>query len=57
MYDLKKLDAADREFAAQDKKATAPKFLGIGAVTLLIALTLIVFFAHRAIGCTVAIVP
>ena len=49
-------DEAEEDFAEQDPKWTAPKFFGLGAVTLAIALTLIVFMASRT-GCSLAIVP
>ena len=49
-------DEAEADFAEQDPKWTAPKFFGLGAITLAIALTIIVFMASRT-GCTVAIVP
>ena len=49
-------DEIARNFAKQDKEWTGPKFFGLGLVTLLIAITVIVFFASRT-GCTMAIVP
>ena len=49
-------DRIARDFAEQDKRWTAPKFLGLGFVTLAIALFIIVYAASRT-GCTVAIVP
>ena len=49
-------DEIARNFAKQDKEWTGPKFFGLGFVTLLIALTVIIYFATRT-GCTVAIVP
>lgn len=49
-------DEIAREFAKQDKEWTGPKFFGLGFVTLLIALSIIIFFASRT-GCTMAIVP
>ena len=49
-------DQAEKDFAEQDPKWTAPKFFGLGAITLAVALTIIVFMASRT-GCTLAIVP
>lgn len=56
-YDLKKLDVSEREFAAQDKQWNAPKFFGLGLVTILIVVGLIFWASARAIGCTIAITP
>ena len=56
MYDLKELDKVDRDFAEQDKRWNAPKFFATGIVTLIIAISIIVFAATRT-GCTLAIVP
>ena len=44
-------DEIEREFARQDKEWTGPKFFGLGIVTLLIAVTIIVY-AATAIGGT-----
>jgi hypothetical protein len=43
-------------FAAQDKQWTAPKFIGLAFITLLVAISLIVF-ASKSSGCTLAWVP
>ena len=53
---LRELDEVDREFAAQDRRWNAPKFFGLGMMTLLVAIFVIVYAATRT-GCTVAIVP
>jgi hypothetical protein len=57
MYDLKKIEAVERAFAEQDKKYNAPKFFGLGIVTLAIAIGLIFWGSFNAIGCTVQVVP
>jgi hypothetical protein len=46
----------EREFARQDKEWTGPKFFQLGIVTLLVAVTAIIYAASRT-GCTMAIVP
>jgi len=49
-------DEAEREFARQDKEWNGPKFFGLGIVTLIVSVFIIVYAASRT-GCTMAIVP
>jgi hypothetical protein len=57
MYDLKELDAVEKAFHAQDKKWNAPRYITLGAVSLLIAVGLIFWASFNAIGCTIQVVP
>ena len=50
------MDESERNFAAQDKEWTGPKFIGLGIVTLIIAVGIIVFAAART-GCSLVVVP
>jgi hypothetical protein len=47
---------AQKDFDAADKRWTAPKFMGLGAVTLFIAISLI-YFMSTTTGCSLQIVP
>ena len=47
---------AQKRFAAQDKVWKAPRFLGLGFVTLAICLTTIYLMSAQA-GCSLQIVP
>ena len=49
-------EKAQKEFAAQDKQWTAPRFFLLGIVTLGICLTAI-YFMSAATGCSLQIVP
>jgi hypothetical protein len=47
---------AQKEFDAQDKQWGAPRFLGLGFVTLVICLTTI-YLMSTVTGCSLQIVP
>ncbi len=47
---------AQKRFAEEDKSWTGPKFIGLGIVTLAIALSLI-YFMSTTTGCSLQIVP
>ena len=48
--------AAAKEFSAQDKAWNAPRFFGLGFVTLLVAIGLI-YYMSTTTGCSLQIVP
>ena len=48
--------AAQRRFNDEDKRWTGPKFIGLGVVTLTVAISLIYFMSSTA-GCSLQIVP
>ncbi len=47
---------AQKRFDAEDQRWDGPKFIGLGVVTLAIALSLIYFMSTTA-GCSLQIVP
>ena len=47
---------AQQKFDEQDKRWDGPKFIGLGVVTLTIAISLIYFMSATA-GCSLQIVP
>ncbi len=47
---------AEKRFAAEDKVWTGPRYVGLGAITLLIAVSAI-FFMSQMSGCSLQIVP
>jgi hypothetical protein len=49
-------ELAQKKFDEDDKNWTAPKFIGLGAVTLFIAL-LTIYLMSTTTGCTLTIVP
>jgi hypothetical protein len=49
-------EIAQKQFDYADKRWTAPKFMGLGVVTLFIAISLI-FLMSRTTGCSLEIVP
>jgi len=49
-------EAAQKQFAEQDKNWTGPKFIGLGIVTLVICLSLI-YLMSTTTGCSLQIVP
>jgi hypothetical protein len=49
-------DIAEKRFEEQDKRWTGPRFIGLGVVTLAIAIT-IIFFMSKTSGCSLQIVP
>jgi hypothetical protein len=49
-------ELAQKKFDQDDKNWTAPKFIGLGAVTLFIAISLI-YFMSTTTGCSLQIVP
>jgi hypothetical protein len=49
-------EIAQQEFDDADKRWTAQKFFALGAVTLLIAISLI-YFMSTTTGCSLQIVP
>ena len=58
-YNAADMDAeqvAQKRFAEQDKAWTGPKFIGLGAVTLLICITAI-YLMSTVSGCSLQIVP
>jgi hypothetical protein len=56
MANMKELDQVDREFAAQDKQWGGGKFIGLGLLTLFVAVFIIISAAVRS-GCSLVIVP
>ena len=46
----------DPDFVKQDQAWTAPKFFGLGFVTLVVAISIIYMFSARA-GCSLTWVP
>lgn len=56
MSNMTELDQIDREFAEQDKRWNGPKFFGIGLLTLIVAIFIIVF-ASTHTGCSLVWVP
>jgi hypothetical protein len=49
-------ELAQQRFNEEDKRWTAPRFLGLGAVTLFICISLI-YFMSTTTGCSLQIVP
>ena len=49
-------ETAQEQFDADDKKWTGPKFIGLGAITLVIALSAI-YWMSTTTGCSLQIVP
>jgi hypothetical protein len=49
-------EIAQKEFDAQDKAWTAPRFFSLGAITLFIAVSLI-YMMSTTTGCSLQIVP
>lgn len=49
-------ELAEKDFNQQDKEWTGPRFVGVGLVTLICAVALIVFAATRT-GCSLVVVP
>jgi hypothetical protein len=49
-------EIAQKHFDQQDKEWSGPRFIGLGFVTLLIALSAI-FLMSRTTGCSLQIVP
>jgi hypothetical protein len=49
-------EAAQKEFNAQDKVWTGPRFFRLGAITLVIAITAIYLMSTTG-GCSLQIVP
>lgn len=49
-------EAAEKKFIEDDKRWTAPKFIGLGVVTLAICLSLI-YLMSTTTGCSLQIVP
>ena len=49
-------EVAQKQFDADDKRWTAPRFMGLGAITLFIAISLI-YAMSTTTGCSLQIVP
>jgi hypothetical protein len=49
-------EIAQKEFDVQDRAWTAPRFFSLGAITLIIAITLI-YSMSATTGCSLQIVP
>ncbi len=49
-------EIAAKRFAEQDKAWSGPRFIGLGAVTLFIAISMI-FYMSTTAGCSLQIVP
>jgi hypothetical protein len=49
-------EAAQEQFDADDKQWTGPKFIGLGVITLAIALSAI-YWMSATTGCSLQIVP
>jgi hypothetical protein len=49
-------DIAEKRFDEQDKRWSGPRFIGLGVVTLAIAISLI-YFMSTTTGCSLQIVP
>ena len=49
-------ELAQKKFDEDDKNWSAPKFIALGAITLLIAITTI-YFMSATTGCSLQIVP
>jgi hypothetical protein len=49
-------EITQQQFDEADKQWTAPKFFGLGALTLFIAISLI-YFMSTTTGCSLQIVP
>jgi hypothetical protein len=49
-------ELAQKKFDEDDKRWTAPKFMGLGAVTLFIAIS-IIYMMSATTGCSLQIVP
>lgn len=49
-------ELAQKKFDEDDKNWTAPKFIGLGAITLFLALTTI-YLMSTTTGCSLQIVP
>jgi hypothetical protein len=49
-------ESAQKQFDADDKRWTGPKFIGLGAITLAIALS-VIYFMSTTTGCSLQIVP
>jgi hypothetical protein len=49
-------EIAAKRFAEEDKASTGPKFIGLGFITLLIAISTI-FYMSTTTGCSLQIVP
>jgi hypothetical protein len=47
---------AEKRFAEEDQRWTGPRFIGIGVLTLAIAISLI-YLMSRTAGCSLQIVP
>ena len=56
MSNMRELDRYDREFAEQDKRWGGPKFFGLGILTLIVAVFIIVY-ASTQTGCSLVWVP
>ncbi len=49
-------EIAQKQFDEADKRWTAPKFMGLGAITLFIAIS-VIYFMSTTTGCSLQIVP
>jgi len=49
-------EIAEKRFDEEDKRWTGPKFIGLGAVTLVICIS-VIYFMSATTGCSLQIVP
>jgi len=49
-------EAAQKEFDAQDKRWTGPRFVSLGVVTLVICIS-VIYMMSTVTGCSLQIVP